>query len=68
MTRFHFTNFIIITATVLLIINIYDLDFNNIKNGPFSGIVSNLLIIIAMILTRRDIKKRESKNYKLQIR
>ncbi len=62
MTRFHFTNFIIITATVLLIINIYDLDFNNIKNGPFSGIVSNLLIIIAMILTRRDIKKRESKN------
>ncbi|MEQ3664948.1 MULTISPECIES: hypothetical protein [unclassified Olleya] len=62
MTRFHFTNFIIIAATVLLIINIYDLDFNNIKNGPFSGIVSNLLIIIAMILTRRDIKKRESKN------
>ncbi|MEM5539723.1 hypothetical protein [Olleya sp. AS48] len=62
MTRFHFTNFIIIAATVLLIINIYDLDFNNIKNGPFSGIVSNLLLIIAMILTRRDIKKRESKN------
>jgi len=62
MTRFHFTNFIILAATVLLIINIYDLDFNNIKNGPFSGIVSNLLIIIAMILTRRDIKKRESKN------
>ena len=62
MTRFHFTNFIILAATVLLIINIYDLDFNNIKNGPFSGIVSNLLIIIAMILTMRDIKKRDSKN------
>ncbi|PIB32275.1 hypothetical protein BFP78_10535 [Gaetbulibacter sp. 5U11] len=62
MKRFYFTYFIIIAATVLLIVNIYNLDFNNINNGPFSGIISNILIIIAMILTRRDIKKRDRKN------
>lgn len=44
-----------------MIYNITELDFNNLKKGPFGGIVSMVLLILAMILTLRDIKKDENK-------
>jgi len=44
---------------ILLILNITDLDFENIKQGPFFGIISNSLLIILMIVNIRDLKKVE---------
>ncbi len=46
---------------ILLILNISELDFSNLKKGPFSGIVSNILLILAMIVSIRDLRKKESK-------
>jgi hypothetical protein len=50
-----------IAGLILLIINISELDFSNLKNGPFSGILSNVLLISAMIISVRDINKKENK-------
>jgi len=52
---------VMIAGLILLIINILDLDFNNLKNGPYSGIVSNVLLILAMIISVRDLNKIENK-------
>lgn len=62
MTKKYFIYFIIIASIVLMIYNISELDFDNLKKGPFTGIVSNILIILAMLLTMRDIKKKEQEN------
>jgi len=50
--------FIVMIAGLLLLIwNITELDFNNLGKGPFSGIISNILLILAMIISIRDLKK-----------
>ena len=36
---------VMIAGLILLIINIYELDFSNLKNVPFSGIALNVLLI-----------------------
>ncbi|HAB28133.1 hypothetical protein [Xanthomarina sp.] len=59
MKNFYFIYFIIFASIALMIYNISELDFNNIKKGPFAGIVSNVLLILAMLVTIRDIKKKE---------
>ncbi|GAA3568449.1 hypothetical protein GCM10022395_18020 [Snuella lapsa] len=59
MKTIHFIYFIIFGSTVLTIYNIIELDFNHPHKGPISGIVSNLLIILAMLVTIRDTKKKE---------
>jgi hypothetical protein len=51
-------------AMVLLIISIRDLNFDNLSEGPFSGIVGALLLILSMIVTIRDIKKKEESKKK----
>ena len=51
---------VMIAGMILLIINISELDFINLKNGPFSGIVSNVLLILAMIISVRDLNKKKS--------
>ena len=61
MKKFYFIYFIIFASIVLMIYNISELDFNNIQKGPFAGIVSNVLLILAMLVTIRDIKKKENK-------
>ena len=61
MKKFYFIYFIIIASIVLMIYNISELDFNNLQKGPFAGIVSNVLLILAMLITIRDIKKKENK-------
>ncbi|WP_407557859.1 hypothetical protein [Winogradskyella sp. 4-2091] len=54
---------IIIAGLILLIMHISELDFDNLKKGPFSGIVSNILLILAMIITiRKDKAKKEKEN------
>tara|TARA_Y100001934_G_C11905495_1_gene564267 strand:+ start:328 stop:597 length:270 start_codon:yes stop_codon:yes gene_type:complete len=62
MTKKYFIYFIIIASIVLMIYNISELDFDNLKKGPFAGIVSNILLILAMLVTMRDIKKKEQEN------
>ncbi len=49
---------VIIAGLILLIWNITELDFNDLKKGPFSGIVSNILLILAMIFSIKDLKKK----------
>ena len=61
MKKFYFIYFIIFASIVLMIYNISELDFDNIQKGPFAGIVSNVLLILAMLFTIRDIKKKENK-------
>ena len=62
MTKKYFIYFIIIASIVLMIYNISELDFDNVEKGPFAGIVSNILLILAMLVTMRDIKKKEQEN------
>ncbi|GGZ94494.1 hypothetical protein [Algibacter mikhailovii] len=61
MTKKYSIYFIIIAGIVLMIYNISELDLDNLKKGPFAGIVSNILLILAMLLTMKDIKKQENK-------
>ncbi|AXO79239.1 hypothetical protein DZC78_02205 [Olleya aquimaris] len=62
MTKKYFIYLIIIASIVLMIYNISELDFDNLKKGPFAGIVSNILLILTMLVTMRDIKKKEQEN------
>lgn len=48
---------VLFISILLLIWNISDLDFDNLKDGPFAGIVSNIFLILAMIVTFMDLKK-----------
>lgn len=50
---------VIIVAVILLIMGIMDLNFDNLSEGPFSGIVGSLLLILSMIVTIRDINKKD---------
>ncbi len=59
MTRKTGAYIFIIAGVIFLVINIYNLDFNNLQDGRFSGIVSNFLLILAMIISVRDIKRKE---------
>ena len=49
---------VILVGLFLLIWNITELNFDNLKEGPFSGIVSNILLISAMIFSTRDLNKK----------
>jgi uncharacterized membrane protein len=60
MKKNYFIYFIIIASIVLMIYNISELDFNDLEKGPFAGIVSSVLLILAMLCTIRDIKKKEN--------
>lgn len=57
MNKLKFAYLLLIIGSVLLVVNIYNLDFNQLKNENYWGIVSNLLLIIGMIVTIRDVKK-----------
>jgi hypothetical protein len=51
--------FIIFASLILLILNLFDFDFYNLKNNKFSGIISNILLIIAMSLNLKSMKNAE---------
>ena len=59
MKKINFAYLILIAGLILLILNIFNLDFENFKQGPFFGIISNILLIIFMIVNIRDLKKAE---------
>ena len=56
MNKLYILYFAIVVSSILLIINISELDFNNLQKGPYTGIVGNVLLIAAMIVTIRDLK------------
>ena len=53
---------LIIASVILLVLNLCEFDFNNLKNNKYSGVVSNLLLILAMVFTIRDINKKDHNN------
>lgn len=57
MTKITGAYIIMILGLVLLIFNILELDLNNLKKGPFLGIISNILLILAMVISIRDLKR-----------
>ena len=52
---------VMIAGLILLIINIYELDFSNLKNVPFSGIALNVLLILAIIISVINLNRKEKK-------
>ena len=60
MTKITGAYLVLIAGLILLIINIYQMDFSNIRNGPFLGIISNILLILAMVVSIKDLKKKEN--------
>lgn len=57
MNRKKIAYFVILASVVLLILNITELNFENPAENRYSGIVSNLLLLFAMVLTIRDLNK-----------
>lgn len=53
--------FVIVASLILLVFNLYDFNFDNIKENHYAGIASNLLLILAMIVTIRELNKRQKK-------
>ncbi|KUO66730.1 MAG: hypothetical protein APF83_11235 [Lutibacter sp. BRH_c52] len=41
---------LIIISIIFLVINLSELDFGNLKDNSYTGIISNILLITAMIL------------------
>lgn len=54
--------FIMIGGALLLIINIYNLDYNNLRNENYHAIVSNLLVLLGMLFNIINLKKTENGN------
>ena len=57
MTRKTGAYIVMIAGILLLFFNVFQLDFSNLFKGPFSGIVSNILLIVAMMVSIKDINK-----------
>jgi uncharacterized membrane protein YkvI len=62
MNRLKIAYFLIFASLILLVLNISELNFENLKENKYSGIGSNILLIIAMILTIYNAKKNENEN------
>jgi hypothetical protein len=48
---------LMIGSTLLLTINIYNLDYNNLRNENHHAIVSNLLVLVGMLFNIINLKK-----------
>lgn len=62
MNKLKLAYFLLFASLILLILNIYQLDFNNLQKGSYWGIISNLLLMFGMIVNIRDLKKGAEKN------
>jgi hypothetical protein len=51
--------FLLVLSSILLVVNVYRLDFNNLQKENYWIIGSNLLLITAMIFSIRDFKNQE---------
>ena len=50
-TKRNIAYFLIAVSFVLLMVNLSDFNFDDLSQNKYSGIASNLLLILAMILT-----------------
>ena len=66
MNKLKLAYLLLIASAILLIINIYNLDFKNLQNGNYWGIASNLLLMIGIIINIRDLKNREENKQKME--
>ena len=59
MNKIKGAQLIIVAGIVLLIFNLSELDLNNLKfdKGSIAGIISNILMILAMIVSIREMRK-----------
>ena len=61
MNKLKFAYLLLIVSSILLILNISGLDFNNLQKGNYWGIISNLLLMFGMIVNIRNLNKDEEK-------
>jgi predicted ferric reductase len=52
---------VILASIILMILDLPGLVYNDLKFSNFTGILSNILLIFAMLLTIRNIKKEQKK-------
>lgn len=62
MNRIKIAYFLIFASLILLVLNISELDIENLKENKYSGIASNILVIISMISTINNAKKNENED------
>jgi hypothetical protein len=62
--RIHVNYFVLFASITLLIYNIYVLGINNIGNASVSELVFNAGLIIAIVLTLFDMKKKRGNQVK----
>lgn len=55
---------ILVLNFLLLCFNITELDFNTFEKGVFLGIISNVLLILSMLISLRNLNKKNTKNVK----
>lgn len=56
MNRLKLAYGLLITSVILLVINLYNLDFHHLQNENYWGIASNLLLLFGMLFNIRDLK------------
>lgn len=61
MIKIKLAYLLLLASVILLIVNIFSLDFNNLLNGNYWGIISNLLLMVGMLLNIRNLKKEAEK-------
>jgi hypothetical protein len=59
MNKLRISYFLLVLSSILLFVNVYRLDFNNLQKENYWIIGSNLLLITAMIFSIRDFKNQE---------
>ena len=57
MSKLNFSYLLLLGSSILLILNVVRLDFNNFQYGALFGIASNLCLMILAIMTIKNIKK-----------
>ena len=59
MNKIRIAQIIMLAGAILLIMNLSQLDVNNLRfeTGPVLGIISNILLIIGMYVTIKEIRK-----------
>jgi Mg2+/citrate symporter len=57
MNRQKLSYFLLIASSILLLVGICKLDFNNLQKGNYWRIITNLLLMIAMIFNIRNFNK-----------
>jgi glucan phosphoethanolaminetransferase (alkaline phosphatase superfamily) len=59
MNKLKLAYLLLFLSIILLVINIYNLDFNNLQNGNYWGIISNLLLMVGMFINIKELGKIE---------